>query len=88
MMVLAKQNCPTFPIPHVNFHSNTYRFIQKHTTQKVVEDFADLLVVHDVFLVGLYQLVLAVGQIGEHLIIKVHLAEVHRFLLFFVEHYP
>ena len=65
----------------------TYGFVEQNATEKIVEDFSDLLMSHNVLFVCFYKLIFPVGQVSEHLVIKVHLAEVHGVLFFFGLHF-
>ena len=56
---------------------STYGFVQKHGGEEVVEDFADLGVLRNVLVVLLHELDLARGQVGEHLVVEIHVG-LHR----------
>ena len=55
----------------------TYWLVKKDVREEVVEDFADLGVLRNVLIVLLHELDLARRQVGEHLVVEIHV-RLHR----------
>lgn len=54
------------------FQNYTYRFVQKNTTQEIVEHFTDFWVTLNIFFMGFNKLVLTDREILKDLVIKVY----------------
>jgi hypothetical protein len=52
----------------------TYGFVKKHTTQKVIEDFTDLRMAHDILFMALNELIFTHREVLKNLVIKIDFA--------------
>ena len=50
----------------------TYGLVEQDGGEEVVEDLTDLRMVRNVVVMGLHQLIFPLGQVGQHLVIKVY----------------
>ena len=76
VLYYAKSTQISLSVHRCNF-LQTYRFVQKHGREEVVEDFTDLGVLGNVLIVLLHELDFARRQVGEHLVVEIHVG-LHR----------